>query len=98
MGASADALNIAFNIIMILGLAGAFWWVVRWERRRDHRAVGRPVDRFAQPEPDSIELSRTLIEIRRRLADRYAEGFVDGMHGPGPGEQPPASPTLRAVP
>lgn len=90
----ADALNIAINIITIAVLAAGFWWLIRWEQRRDrrrHRAAAR-----ARLEINSIELSETLIEVRRHLAGRrpqddmfIAEYMTDLLGRPAPDERPP---------
>lgn len=96
MDAAADGLNLAFNIITIVVLAILLGWLTRWERldRKDHRAVARPLDR-SRLEIDSIELSRTLIEVRRVLAkEREAPAFVaeylDGVRDRAtPDERPP---------
>lgn len=91
---SADVLIV--NIATIGAVAVVVWWLTRWERkdRTDHRAVARSVDHRL----DSLELSKTLMEVRRRLADEHVDRsvaeYMDGVRDrAAPDERPP----LRSV-
>lgn len=102
---TVDAINVVVNVGTGIGVLALIGGLARWayRHRNDRRAVARSLDRFRQHE-DSMELSRTLMEVRARLAqeresaardDRFIAGYLTDMKNRPPDDED--RPPLRAV-
>lgn len=100
----ADALNEKINIVTLAGVIGIVAWAFRFTRTAAidraaaaaaNRRVVKEIGRLRMAERDSTEITKMVLDIRRRLAERpdeWAAGYIAGRARRPDDGRPPLRP------
>jgi hypothetical protein len=99
---AVDVFNAIMNIVTVAGVVGLAVWAHRRtgsdrEAREQRRAVVREIGRMRMRERDSMEMSRMMAEVRRRVDGIEASTVTNYLAGVKERAGSNDRPQLRAV-